>query len=68
MLMYVKRGVLPPSAVSPVYTYGAPAIFCEGGAASCACEACGVDKPASAQDETPSGVLKQLGLPDGAVR
>ena len=36
MLMYVRRGVLPKAAVSPVYTFGAPAVFCEGGA-NCGC-------------------------------
>lgn len=30
MLMYLRRGVLPAVAISPVYTFGAPAIFCEG--------------------------------------
>ncbi len=39
VLMYLRRGVLPPVAVSPVYTFGAPAVFCEG---DCAC---GVDGP-----------------------
>jgi hypothetical protein len=34
MLMYLRRGVLPPVAVSPVYTFGAPAVFCEG---DCSC-------------------------------
>jgi len=30
MLMFLRRGVLPPVALSPTYTFGAPAIFCEG--------------------------------------
>jgi len=34
MLMYLRRGVLPAVAISPVYTFGAPAIFCE---ANCSC-------------------------------
>ena len=29
-MMYKHRGVLPQAAVAPVYTFGAPAIFCEG--------------------------------------
>ena len=38
MMMYKYRGVLPQSAIAPVYTFGAPAIFCEG--ACCApCQA-----------------------------
>lgn len=41
MLMYVRRGVLPPVAIAPVYTFGAPAILCE----SCVCgtSTCGLD-------------------------
>jgi hypothetical protein len=39
MLMLRNRGVLRPENIAPVYTFGAPAIFCEGGAAcSCATE------------------------------
>lgn len=30
MLMFLRRGVLPPVALSPAYTFGAPAVFCEG--------------------------------------
>lgn len=30
MMMYKYRGVLPQTAIAPVYTFGAPAIFCEG--------------------------------------
>lgn len=29
MLMFLHRGVIPISAISPTYTFGAPAIFCE---------------------------------------
>ena len=29
MLMFLHRGVIPVSAISPTYTFGAPAIFCE---------------------------------------
>ncbi len=29
LLMFLHRGLLPLSAVSPTYTFGAPAIFCE---------------------------------------
>ncbi|KAL4443837.1 hypothetical protein ABPG75_011574 [Micractinium tetrahymenae] len=73
MLMYVRRGVLPKSAVSPVYTFGAPAIFCEGGAGGGAACACGAGAtadaaPGLAQSCGPGGVLGLLGLPEGAVR
>ncbi len=36
MLMLKHRGVLRAEQVAPVYTFGAPAIFCEGGGA-CGC-------------------------------
>eukprot|EP00887_Chlorella_sp_A99_P003999 scaffold11.g3999.t1 len=47
MLMCVRRGVVPPSAMLPVYTFGAPAIFCEGAASGCCCgrAACSGDCP-----------------------
>ncbi|KAK9862875.1 hypothetical protein WJX84_009025 [Apatococcus fuscideae] len=38
MLMYVRRGVLPAQAVSPIYTFGAPAVFCEASACGCTCD------------------------------
>ena len=28
--MYLRRGVIPAVATSPAYTFGAPAVFCEG--------------------------------------
>jgi len=30
MLMFRHRGVLQPEQISPVYTFGAPAVFCDG--------------------------------------
>jgi Lipase (class 3) len=30
MLLLVSRGVVKPEQVSPVYTFGAPAVFCQG--------------------------------------
>lgn len=35
--MYLRRGVLPAVATSPTYTFGAPAIFCEGNCSPAAC-------------------------------
>lgn len=29
MLMFLQRKVIPPLALGPVYTFGAPGIFCE---------------------------------------
>lgn len=31
MLMYVRRGVLSQESLATVYTFGAPAVFCQGG-------------------------------------
>lgn len=47
MLMYVRRGVLRPQQVAPVYTFGAPGIFCDG--ALGACGACLVDPSTGAE-------------------
>jgi hypothetical protein len=47
MLMYVRRGVLRPQQVAPVYTFGAPGIFCDG--ALGACSACLVDPSTGAE-------------------
>ncbi|KAA6427145.1 MAG: hypothetical protein FRX49_02902 [Trebouxia sp. A1-2] len=44
MMMYKHRGVLPQTAIAPAYTFGAPAIFCEG---AC-CSACDGSAPCSA--------------------
>eukprot|EP00198_Chlamydomonas_reinhardtii_P003769 XP_001693105.1 triacylglycerol lipase-like protein [Chlamydomonas reinhardtii] len=55
MLMYRNRGVLPPHSIATVYTFGAPAVFCQQQQpASCAC---GVD-----------GLLTRLGLAPHVVR
>lgn len=32
MLMFLRRGVLPPVALSPAYTFGAPAVLCDAAA------------------------------------
>jgi hypothetical protein len=55
MLMYVHRGVLPISAVAPVYTFGAPAVFCEGGlGGQCACgDECPLDFTGGGADGEP---------------
>jgi hypothetical protein len=47
MLMYVRRGVLRPQQVAPVYTFGSPGIFCDG--ALGACSACIVDPSTGAE-------------------
>lgn len=48
MMMYKYRGVLPQTAIAPVYTFGAPAIFCEG---AC-CSACDTSALCSADPST----------------
>ncbi|KAL4542680.1 hypothetical protein Ndes2526B_g04631 [Nannochloris sp. 'desiccata'] len=74
MMMYLKRGVVSAENLAPVYTFGAPAIFCEGAAG-----ACGLDGDCSipSSSNSPStggaggsheGLLKKLGLPSTAVR
>lgn len=43
-MMYKHRGVLPQAAIAPVYTFGAPAIFCEG----CCTDDCTLPAPKDA--------------------
>lgn len=62
MMMYVHRGVVEPCNLAPVYTFGAPAIFCEGSAG-----ACGIDGGAPPPTRV-NGILDRLGLPASAVR
>ncbi|EFJ51765.1 hypothetical protein VOLCADRAFT_87268 [Volvox carteri f. nagariensis] len=40
MLLFVLRGVLKPSNISPVYTFGAPAVFCQGAVADAPHDRC----------------------------
>lgn len=47
MLMYVRRGVLRPQQVAPVYTFGSPGVFCDG--ALGACSACVLDPSTNAE-------------------
>ena len=64
MLMFVRRGVLPRTCLAPTYTFGSPAILCEGAAVGC-CS--GVDG-SNCGRKLGGGILAQLGLPDCAVR
>ena len=84
MLMFVRRGVLPPSCLAPTYTFGSPAILCEGAAGgSCSCGSSGAGDGGSccdlggggeaaagcgASSASSGGLLARLGLPQGAVR
>lgn len=71
MLLYVSRGILPPSAAAPVHTYGAPAVFCDGATAGGGhCSSCQL--PCGGHARRPwsscAGLLSAMGLPETAVR
>mmetsp|Transcript_31445 Transcript_31445/g.81311 ORF Transcript_31445/g.81311 Transcript_31445/m.81311 type:complete len:764 (+) Transcript_31445:159-2450(+) len=66
LLMYTARGVLSRSTISPVYTFGSAAVFCETGGVQLG--------PAPGEPEWHEGgeatqdMLAKLGLPEGSVR
>ena len=67
MMMYLHRGVVSAENLAPVYTFGAPAIFCEGTAGACGVGGdCSISSTSSSS--SPEGLLKKLGLPSTAVR
>ena len=78
MMMYVRRGVVSAANLAPVYTFGAPAIFCEGACGTAGCGACPLPDSNTTSSDTSTtsssvksgggGVLDKLGLPTGAVR
>jgi len=59
MMMYVRRGVIDPANLAPVYTFGSPSVLCDG-----ECEN-GVCPPSG---EEPRSALARLGLPVDSVR
>eukprot|EP00798_Chlamydomonas_sp_ICE-L_P021093 gene21093-27980_t len=70
MLLLVQRGELPAEALSPCYTFGAPAVFC-GGAADMAVDRAAEQEEAddpwltglgSSRSTRHSGLLTRLGL------
>lgn len=72
MLLFVSRGVLPATAVAPVYTFGAPAVFCQGGnhnSSKSRCKHCELECECSGRmhDSQPRGLLQSLGLTDDHV-
>lgn len=67
LLMYKNRGVLPRSAISPAYTFGSAAVFCETGGAILT-EFNGTDVTASQEDGATADLLTKLGLSEGAIR
>jgi Lipase (class 3) len=75
MMMFLKRGVLSAENLAPVYTFGAPAIFCEGAAGGCGGDGtdCSIPNSSSSGSSgntsgSPEGLLKKLGLPSTSVR
>jgi len=71
-MLFVHRGVLPPSALAPCYTFGAPAVFCglasQGNAAGNAahpCDTCQLTcemRHAASAHSKHHGLLRALGL------
>ncbi|KAL0054462.1 hypothetical protein WJX82_009173 [Trebouxia sp. C0006] len=67
MMMYKYRGVLPQTAIAPVYTFGAPAIFYSASDASPDTSA---TEPITDNHghQKSQGILQALGLDAGCVR
>ena len=61
--MYVRRGVLPVQAVAPIYTFGAPAVFCEASACSCACSLPQPPDTLASQSASSAGELQAIDHP-----
>ena len=59
MMMYKYRGVLPETAIAPVYTFGAPAIFCDG---AC-CDPCEDSTGVCSADPTAASDAEAQALP-----
>lgn len=70
MMMYLRRGVIGLENLAPVYTFGAPAIFCEGATGPCGvgCGTCSIPTGPSEGSASSDGLLEKLGLPVSAVR
>jgi hypothetical protein len=66
MLMFVRRGVLPRVCLAPTYTFGSPAILCEG--SCCSGGSGGKCSGGAGAAAVAGGILAVLGLPDCAVR
>lgn len=72
-LMYRRRGVLLPQQIAPVYTFGSPAIFCDGALGGCS-GGCGTGAADAAGGAAAGGcsisgsLLSRLGLPEDVLR
>ena len=67
-LMYRRRGVLLPQQIAPVYTFGSPAIFCDGALGGCS-GGCGAGAAAAAgrAPGAGGGIHGRTPLPLGAA-
>eukprot|EP00879_Flechtneria_rotunda_P005133 GHRR01005415.1.p1 GENE.GHRR01005415.1~~GHRR01005415.1.p1 ORF type:complete len:719 (+),score=230.97 GHRR01005415.1:657-2813(+) len=68
MLMFRHRGVLLPQQIAPVYTFGSPAIFCDG--ALGVCSTCGLQEAAAGSGEAcglGESLLSRLGLHEDII-
>jgi len=66
MMMYVHRGVIPLSALSPTYTFGAPAVLCDM-KMNCSEYDSSQGQQQQQQHDYMGAVLARLGLPTSSV-
>lgn len=66
MIMFRRRGVLGPQQIAPVYTFGAPAIFCDGALGTCS--ACITQPDGSETCSLGGTLLARLGLSEDIIR
>ncbi|WIA12809.1 hypothetical protein OEZ85_006440 [Tetradesmus obliquus] len=66
MIMFRRRGVLGPQQIAPVYTFGAPAIFCDGALGTCS--ACVTQPDGSEACSLGGTLLARLGLSEDIIR
>lgn len=69
VMMYVHRGVISPVNLAPTYTFGAPAVFCEGSCCGSGetCDAGDLSVPPRSIDAA-HGVLARVGLKESSVK
>lgn len=67
MMMYVHRGVIPLSAVSPTYTFGAPAVLCDMKMNRSEYDPSKQQQQQQQQHDYLGAVLARLGLPTSSV-
>lgn len=70
-LMFVHRGVIPPHSISPVFSFGAAAVFCEGAVECTDCQTCAFASSCegkTSEKKVTRGLLEHLGIPSSAIR